>query len=383
MYALTHVCLECSSVTKGASQGGEASGSDPSQLDVAPWLQRSRAEEVAAQADRLLHDILGSTDAPDQPSIHAQLVARRARCRPDLGDWRALAPQPAVNQLLGSMVNILQGRALRSAELGLVTAIDRAMVRRIDRSTTLTQRARELRQISAEAEAEMERTYSRRWCELVRRDGVASLTDVVTHFPYHDGYRELVAAEVSLLSSPKRVIFGGGGPLPISGLLVASLTGAEVVVVDAEEQAVEQSLRLLHALEARALIPRAQVTVVRANVADMPLETPCDGIIVASLVNPEAKIQLARRVAEDASGPPLILRSAIGMCARTAYLAAPRTAVEAAGLNYRGELVPSNHVVSGLDPSVASRFDVRSERSHVIIQRLSTSVLNSAELYTA
>ena len=309
-------------------------------------------------------------------------MERRAECRPEDGDWQSLAPQSEVDDLLGSMVSILQGAAA-GLDADLVTAVDRTMMGRVDDCPRLTERAQALRRISAEAETEMERYYSRRWVDRLREEGASSLDDVLARFPYFEGYRELVSAEAALLSSPSRVIFGGGGPLPISGILIAQHTGAEVWVVDADQQAVEQSSRLLNALEDRSLIPSRQVKVLHADLADMSLDEPCGGIIVASLVDAETKIELARRIgAVQSRPPPLVLRSAIGMCSRLAYMAAPRAAVEGVGLTYRGELVPSNHVVDGLEPSVAKRFDVRSGRSHMILAKLSSAVLNSAELYS-
>ena len=355
------------------------------------WLDAHRINEATVSAENLLRIVFGSThDAPAaEPSIYARLVERRDRCRPDLGDWRALAPQPEVDRLLGRMVAILQGKVLQANEGSLDAAIDRVMSSRVDGCATLTARANNLRRISAEAEKEMERHFSNQWLEVLTdkiysRVEPTSLVSLMSDFPYYDGYRELVVAEAALLSTPRRCIFGGCGPLPISGLLLALTTGAEVVLVDSDPQAAERCSQLIRALERRGFIPSDQIEVRHQNLSEISLDEPCDGIFVASLVNAEAKIRLAQRLGESIDPPPpLILRSAIGMCARIAYHAAPREAVVAAGLKYCGELVPSNHIVKGLDPVMARHFDVRSDRAEDLLGTLSSSVLNSAELYVS
>ncbi len=283
------------------------------------------------------------------------------------------------------MVSILQGSALSVADMSVGTAVDRVMMSWVDASPSLTERAQCLRGISGDAETEMERYFSSQWLAWLERGSnrAETLTDIVTRFPYYEGYRELVAAESTLLDEPKRVVFGGGGPLPISGLLLASLTGAQVVLVDADEEAVARSARLVRALERRELIQRDQVVLRHQDLADVSLEDAEDGIIVASLVDSATKIRLAQRLSRYRDSIPLILRSAIGMCARLAYHRAPRQAVVAAGLHFRGELVPANHVVPSVDSEVASQFDVRSEQGGELLGVLSSSVLNSVELYAA
>ena len=357
---------------------------------VPPWVAADRVDDVVGLAEWLLTILLGPVDrSPGQGSIYAALVERRNKCRPDSGDWRALAPQPEVNSLLGRMVSILQGKAIDSDELGFSTAVDRAMLQHLNRTPALAGRADALRQISADAETEMERYFSDRWLRHLNgldglRPAPESLAEIMADFPYYDGYRELVAAEAALLATPRRIIFGGGGPLPISGLLLASITGAEVVVVDADAETAARSSQLIRAMEGRRLIPVGQVEVCHADVADMSLAEPCSGIVVASLVGPDAKIRLAQRLSgELTSPPPLILRSAIGMCARLAYRPAPRAAVVASGLKFCGELVPANHIIKGLDPSLGQRFDVRSDLGERLLGVLSASVLNSTEIYQA
>ena len=354
---------------------------------MVPWLEPKQINEVALLADDLLEGLLGPTPPParQRSSIYAALAERRRQCREEAGDWRALAPQPEVNRLLGRMVAILQGSAIASSDAGVRTAVDRLMLHRVDASPDLAARANALREISADAETEMERHFSARWLLALTRvhDGPASLLDVMSDFPYYDGYQELVAAEASLLTTPKQIIFGGGGPLPISGLLLASITGAQIILVDVNKAAAVRSFELIDALVQKGFIHRGQIEVRHQDLVNVSLEASCDGIIVASLVDAETKIHLARRLSQCSDAPPLILRSAIGLCARLAYRAAPRASVTSTGLRYRGELVPQNHVVKGLDPDVADRFDVRSDQASDILGVLSSSVLNSAELYTA
>ena len=325
-----------------------------------PWVEPTQLEDAALLAEKLLKVMLGTTDGRPlaKTSIYEALSERRRMCRPDLGDWRPLAPQPEVNSLLRHLVAILQGTGFMSPNAGIATAVDRMMSERVDECPGLSARADALRQICAEAETEMERHFSSRWsARLANEDaasGLQSLAEVMSDFPYLDGYRELVAAEAALLRKPSRIIFGGAGPLPISGLLIASMTGADVVLVDSDDRATARSSQLIRALEERGLIRPGRISVQCEDLAEVSLERPCDGIIVASLVDPDAKIRLAQRLGEHAGPRPLlILRSAIGMCARLAYRAVPRDAVVATGLKYAGELAPANHVVKGLDPATA------------------------------
>ena len=289
------------------------------------------------------------------------------------------------------MVGVLQGAEVAASNASVGTAVDRLMMKRVDGCATLSARADVLRRISAEAEAEMERYFSKRWLALLTADAVSSLSfdHIVSQFPYHEGYRELVAAEARLLASPERIVFGGGGPLPISGVLLASMTGAEIVLVDADAEASEHASRLIEALETCGFIRQRQLSVLHENLAEISLDKPCSAIIVASLVDPEAKIRLAerltKRVADRSAVPLLILRSAIGMCARLAYRRAPREAVVASGLKYIGEVVPANHVLANvdLDPATAKRFDVRSSQARDLLGIVSASVLNSVEVFGA
>ncbi len=353
-----------------------------------PWIDADRVEEIAKRAEEVLDGLLGPAEARPStgPSIYHALVEHRDRYA-NHGDVRALAPHPALNAQLGRMVSILQGEGFGPNEASFGTAVDRAMARRVDGCPTLARRATELRQIAKDAEAEMERHFSTRWIERLSdatwsasRGG--SLFELMSDFPYRDGYLELVQAEAKLLNDPQRIVFGGGGPLPISGLLLASITGAEVVLVDSDAEAAQRSSRLIRGLEARGLMAFGQVEVRHGELAEIPLTEPCSGIVVASLVDTDAKLKLAHRlVASSGPRPPLVLRSAIGMCGRIAYHAIPRDAVIATGLTYGGELVPSNHVVSDLDPLTAQRFDVRTDRSETLLGVVSSSVLNSTELY--
>ena len=336
-----------------------------------------------------MHSLLGPTEALPAAgsSIYHSLIEHRDRRASDLGGRSTLAPNPSLNALLGQMVGILQGEGFGPQEMKFATAVDRAMARRVDACPTLASRAKELRQIAKAAEAEMERHYSNRWIERLSDATWSSphrrsLSELMNDFPYRDGYVELVQAEAKLLDEPQHIVFGGAGPLPISGLLLASITGARVVLIDSDAAAVQQASRLIEGLQKRDLIGPDQVEVRHEDLAEVALTESCGGIVVASLVDTDAKLRLARRmVAEPAPRPPLILRSAIGLCGRLAYHAIPRDAVIATGLRYRGELVPANHVVNGLDPLTAQHFDVRTERSGTLLGIVSSSVLNSTELY--
>ena len=102
----------------------------------------------------------------------------------------------------------------------------------------------------AVAEGELERHWSRRITEA--DNPWAKLEE----FPYHENYKELTRCEIGLLGRARlwlcdssEVAMIGSGPLPLTGLWLHQLTGAQITHVDASNEAIKLSRGLATALD--------------------------------------------------------------------------------------------------------------------------------------
>ena len=102
----------------------------------------------------------------------------------------------------------------------------------------------------AVAEGELERHWSR------RITGADSPWSELKEFPYHENYKELTRREIGLLGRARlwlcdssEVAMIGSGPLPLTGLWLHQLTGAQITHVDASDEAIELSRGLAAALD--------------------------------------------------------------------------------------------------------------------------------------
>lgn len=102
----------------------------------------------------------------------------------------------------------------------------------------------------AVAEGELERHWSRR---ITKADNPWS---ELKEFPYHENYKELTRREIGLLRRARlwlcdssEVAMIGSGPLPLTGLWLHQLTGAQITHVDASDEAIELSRGLAAVLD--------------------------------------------------------------------------------------------------------------------------------------
>jgi len=121
-------------------------------------------------------------------------------------------------------------------------------------------------------------------------------------------FRRLIAHEVDLLRAPvpKRLLFIGSGPVPISAILYNEMLGIRVDCVDADIAAVDQSRELL-----KRLSLSNQVHVHRSDGAEV--DASCyDAVVIALLAKPKSDIlsQLARSVRPDCQ---IICRTSQGL----------------------------------------------------------------------
>jgi hypothetical protein len=392
------------------------------------------------------------------PAIYDQLVPRALACDPARGDLRALAPSAEVNRCLQRLVAIVQGEserahypieAVQSPEF--TRELSGQLVQRIHARSELRERARELRQIAATAETALEYHFSRRLLGLLRQrqdtlptaaPGPArtqQLEQCLTDFPYTHNYLQLMAAEVALLElqpvpqvlrdrelcalpasarrefltrrerlrafaqqqgsalplSQQTIAVCGCGPLPISGLMLHTWTGARVVLIDRDPSSVDAARAWVRELTRIGVLEEGAVCVQQADVSQLEFVTRhvasdshgarlhCDVMLVASLVDGAAKLELARKLrsGEEPAPHTLLLRSAGGLCAELAYEAVDTHAVNDVRLPFCGESLPRGQVCIGMDAQLAARSGITSDESSELLFIAHRHVLNSTEVY--
>lgn len=110
---------------------------------------------------------------------------------------------------------------------------------------------RQVQQRCAVAEGKLEQYWSRR---ITKADNPWAEPG---EFPYHENYEKLTRREIELLGRTGLWLCGcssevamiGSGPLPLTGLWLHQLTGAQITHVDASDEAIELSRGLAAALD--------------------------------------------------------------------------------------------------------------------------------------
>ncbi|WP_170047610.1 nicotianamine synthase family protein [Couchioplanes caeruleus] len=216
---------------------------------------------------------------------------------------RDLAPSPLVNALFADLVN-----ACISADAGEVQSV--LSDSRIDGVRS------HLIRLCAQGESLLEDAWARR--ALAAADPGAE----IAAFPYLDNYEQLARLELHALAAAghqsetaRRLCFVGGGPLPLSAMLLCRTLGVHVTVVDRDREAVEVSRRLVH-----RLVPAERISVVLADAAspsDMARAVAeCDVVVVAALVGTTRAQKRAALRAIGTSverGTHVVIRSADGL----------------------------------------------------------------------
>jgi nicotianamine synthase len=251
----------------------------------------------------------------------ARLCDRIVRIHGDLSRLDNLAPAPEVNALFQELVRVC------------VHADDRAALP-VLADTRIRRLRPDLLRLCAQGEALLERAWAARvlaaadpWAELGR-------------FTYLENYQQLSRLEAHTLAGAghiprpgQRVCFLGGGPLPVSALLMHRELGAAVDVVDNEPQAADLAQRLLG-----RLAPGPALRVARADAAsgeDMArLLAGCDVVVVAALVgHTRGQKRAVLRAVGHALDPGayLVVRSAHGLRSLLYTVVEPGEVAEAAG----------------------------------------------------
>ncbi|WP_158220551.1 nicotianamine synthase family protein [Kineosporia sp. A_224] len=225
-------------------------------------------------------------------SVHDRLVA-----------LDGLAPSPLVDGLFADLV-----RTCLTAEPRATAA-----VLADDRVRALRHR---LVDLCARGETQLEATWAAR--VLAAGDPAAE----VGRFPYLANYEALTRLEVHALAAaghapggPHRVCFVGGGPLPLSALLLHRTTSAHVRVVDHDPTAVDLANQVLGALGAGDGV-RCVPADAASGAGLAAAAEGCDLVVVAALVGltREGKRQVLGTLAGVlAPGTWVLLRSADGL----------------------------------------------------------------------
>jgi nicotianamine synthase len=233
----------------------------------------------------------------------------------------SLAPGPDVNALFQELVRVCVNADDRAAPPVLADA----RIRRL---------RPDLLRLCSQGESLLELTWAQR--VLQAADPRAELG----RFTYLENYQRLSRLELHALAGaghvPRpggRACFLGGGPLPLSALLMHRKLGAAVDVVDNEPQAADLARRLLGRL---APGPGLRVTQADATSAqDMArLLAGCDVVVVAALVGhtrmqKRAVLHAVGRALDP--GAYLVLRSAHGLRSLLYAVVEPGDVTEAAG----------------------------------------------------
>lgn len=177
-----------------------------------------------------------------------------------LGACSSLAPSPVVNNLLTRLVDIVLMTPPDIASSVMSSVRELGIVAR-------------LQHYAMTAETALEFSYAYTY------DTSSALTwNDIEKFPYYACYQTLTTLELKHLGvSASPVLFIGGGPLPLSALIMAHEYNRSVTIVDTDVQAVEAARRLVSKLQLEHLI-----SVVTADARVYVSDTPY--IILAAMV---------------------------------------------------------------------------------------------------
>ncbi len=177
----------------------------------------------------------------------------------------SLYPSPQVNHYFSSLVSY-------------VTSAPRPVYDTMMRSETFTNLSKRTQAVCAKGESLLE--YH--WVDTFL--SVDKLTyDHLHTFPYMHNYETLTALEVRTLRQMRGeasfVTFLGGGPLPLTAIIMASIYGYQMTVIDLDEEAVHRSRTLVEKLglsenitiqvaDAFIYVPTTPLTILGALVGD-------------------------------------------------------------------------------------------------------------------
>lgn len=195
-----------------------------------------------------------------------------------------------------------------------------------------------LRKACALGEYELEKHYSKR---------VASSRfprSELKRFPYYGNYEDLASLEHSsllCLGMPlRKILFVGGGPLPLTAIILAVKYGIACDVLEKNEEAAFLSARLIESLSLSS-----KVSIIAEDASGFAGYNKYSAIFIAALVDPASrkkKAILARVYKGMHTGAFLVIRSAYGN-RKLLYAEVKQSALPATPLL---EVRPGNRIIN-------------------------------------
>lgn len=238
----------------------------------------------------------------DDPIVELSTVDLREQI---LTLFTALARQPSLEP--GPVVNALFTDLVRHCEYR--SDDDPAAVLADPRIAAVIP---QLRRLCASGEFLMERAWARRIIAAARSD------QELAAFPYLANYEDLTRLELHALAGVgldrdriRRVCFLGGGPLPLSALMLSRTLSVPVDVVDLSAAATTLGSQV-----AERVSPSDQVYFHCADAADFDAVAESDVVVLAALVGLEREVkrQVLKALSERMrAGSMLVVRSSHGL----------------------------------------------------------------------
>jgi nicotianamine synthase len=234
----------------------------------------------------------------DPDSAAQQLCARILGLCRQLEAAGDLEPGPLTDLLFRDLVS-----ACTSAGDG--------QARQVLRDPEIARLAPRLRELCSQGEYRLERHWA---CSVL---SAADPGGVLDGFPYRENYASLVRLELHALAGVGadlghlgRACFLGGGPLPLSALMLAETLPGTVDVVDRDREAVSLAAGVCRSLASTS------VQIHHGEAVAYPGLAQCDLVVMAALVGsdaPEKRALLRDLYAAMRPGSMLVIRSAHGL----------------------------------------------------------------------
>lgn len=233
----------------------------------------------------------------------------------------SLEPNPQTNALFSNLVHTVLNASSRGT---LLPATER----------------KKLQQLCGYAEYLLEL----HWCKKILASGKK---ETLEEFPYLRNYRDLTTMEVGALiaakNNGKRFVFIGGGPLPLTALLLAREFHKEVVVLDTNKEAVTYGQQLIACMGLEQ-----QVRCIHAPGEEFKEYHTFDVICIAALAGIDGKVKQAILNAIRSTMRPDALVLARSSWGARQNLYKPVYKRELKGFTTLLELHPHNHVVNSV-----------------------------------
>lgn len=241
----------------------------------------------------------------------------------------SLMPGDETNRMFSSLVH--------TARAPLPLAKAETLLAELDESIGLGQ----LHMLCADGEFAME-TY---WAKRIR--AAANPKKEVKAFPYWENYLKLAALEVkairSVMPDAKKVLFVGGGPLPLSSFIMAKHYGYEVSNMDLDDDAIDCAMAWMG-----PVLGNIEIPCIHTDVNDFTAFKDYDVVIMAALVGLDSTAKrkvTAHLNAHMTKEQLLVVRSVRGL---RALLYPKVKAEDLSGFNVIKEVHPRGEVINSV-----------------------------------